>query len=107
VDYAKDEQWITWNQTALKRLLEAPTMPTSGSSSTNMPGNNCHGVARNPTAGSIPEAWGRPRDNAAHCMEAKPDLFGMDTLFGSSIQEVNLEDTMWELATVSSAERAF
>jgi hypothetical protein len=40
-------------------------------------------------------------------MEAKPDLFGMDTLFGSSIQEVDLEDTMWELATVSSAERAF
>jgi hypothetical protein len=40
-------------------------------------------------------------------MEAKPDLFGMDTLFGSSIQEVNLEDTMWELATVSSAEKAF
>jgi hypothetical protein len=107
VDYAKDDQWITWNQTALKRLLEATTLlTTSGSGSTSMAGYNGQGSARNETAGSLPLAWGRPSDNAAHCIEAKPDLVGIDTLFGSSIQEVNLEDTMWELATVSSAERA-
>jgi hypothetical protein len=87
--------------------LETTTLPTtSGFGSTSMTGFNSQEGAQNDTAGSLPLAWGRPSDNAAHCMEAKPDLFGIDTLFGSSIQEVNLEDTMWELATVSSAERA-
>jgi hypothetical protein len=34
-------------------------------------------------------------------LEEKPDLFGLETLFGACSQTVALEDNIWDLDTIS------
>jgi hypothetical protein len=106
VDYAKDNRWIMWTQNAIKRFVERQNVFVGCEESTRIHGYENPAKVVAPARESCPQEWVQSGYNAAHCMEAKPDLFEMDTLFGSSIQEVNLEDTMWELTTVSMDTKA-
>ncbi len=106
MDYVKDDRWIKWTQDALTLFVESQNVRPGGGDRQQIPIIDARpAVGPNPTRGSIPQERVYPKYNAANCMEENPDLFGMDTLFGSSIQEVNL-DTMWEIITVSSVTRS-
>jgi hypothetical protein len=95
VDYAKDNRWLTWNQEALRGFLETTNKPTDENNGTLQ---SYAGLLQEqfPKQVNIPKSWEKPKYNPEYCIEEKPDIFGMNTLFGS-----NLEDSTWELASVS------
>ncbi len=98
MDYAKDGQWLAWNQQALRRFLVTANRPTNDMNGTLLTYAGPVVQGQLPRHVESPKWGGIPKSNQEYCTEEKPDLFGMDTLFGT-----NLEDSTWELATVSRA----
>jgi hypothetical protein len=101
VDYSKDDNWKTWSEEALRRLLvnhEIPrtsvaSMPTPWITPLQLPTQN---------ETYIPESWSHLGANAR--VPVSPAFldtkFDTDEILGPCTNAMALEGDMWELGTV-------
>jgi hypothetical protein len=102
VDYGKDDQWTTWSEEALRRLLVKCEVPRTSVASVPTPWIT---PLQLPTRANtyIPESWSRL---GAEAVVPMPPVFldtkfESDKIFGPDSKALALEEgDMWELDTV-------
>jgi hypothetical protein len=109
VDYAKDKVWNAWNQDALRCFLtggDANFLSTQPLHPTTKVLSPQRFITPSSTS-TIQESWVQQSKQASDdsmptCFDEKPDLDGLDMLFGDCDQVLAMEEEIWEISTVSA-----
>jgi hypothetical protein len=102
VDFAKDAQWIAWNEEAIGRfMMDRQKMTSTNTALLNLESNPIMATSKLPQVQKIPESWYQPSNGLPAPLlpcyyngDAEQSAFETESIYESCTQIVALDDNV-------------